>query len=362
MSLCSSVLVRAVVAAGVGLLGGALIVGLPGSTTSARRPVLAGDAVAGVVYYQDWRNAGGRLWRMAADGRAKTALPDGVRGEPSWRRHGGQRWFLSVRAILNNEVVTGGPRHELCAVAEDGRTAVLAMPPGWEPLPLAVRWPRHANDLMVSWVACRRGPDGRTIEAGICAGAVEYDAAGEIRGLRAAADPLLVRVPFGERDAVDGRPSAEADIWMHDWSPDGTRIVWDTRADRLRIADVLTGEVRALTELRGQWPVWSPDGGRIAFQVSEAGGGLGTVRPDGSDPRVVLERSTRDLYAVSRPIWSPTGDELLCLLVSSQPPAVSSPLAMDVLRVRADGRGPENLTAETGACVCPVAWRSGESW
>ncbi len=72
-----------------------------------------------------------------------------------------------------------------------------------------------------------------------------------------------------------------AQDWEPEWSPDGTRIVYaaDARDGRREIfvMDADGDNVRRLTDkmggrekwLNNAWPVWSPDGGRIAFNSND---------------------------------------------------------------------------------------------
>ncbi|MFI9823347.1 hypothetical protein ACIHFC_23195 [Streptomyces sp. NPDC052013] len=84
-----------------------------------------------------------------------------------------------------------------------------------------------------------------------------------------------------------------------DWSPDGTRLVYATQYG-LHSVDVTTG---ATTELSGGWqvplsgfrnPVYSPDGGRIAFQAYDGtteGTRVYTVEAgDGGDLELLTDR------------------------------------------------------------------------
>lgn len=70
------------------------------------------------------------------------------------------------------------------------------------------------------------------------------------------------------------------DIGSHDWSPDGTRIVFDLRStNELWIADLLTVQVYLLYGGSAYRAVWSPDGTKIAFQEPKFLGDILTIKP-----------------------------------------------------------------------------------
>jgi len=93
------------------------------------------------------------------------------------------------------------------------------------------------------------------------------------------------------------------------WSPDGTRIVFETSRDGnpdIYTVDVLSGEERNLTQTP-YWeenPAWSPDGSLLAFVRSTGDRALHVMNADGSNPRPLVSEST--LRPV-RPDWSPDG-------------------------------------------------------
>jgi TolB protein len=100
---------------------------------------------------------------------------------------------------------------------------------------------------------------------------------------------------------------------MQAWS--GNRLVYGVWQDGLHLV-TLEGEQIVDEQLlaSGMMPVWSPDGGRIAFASSGAWlwstGVTGHVlisRPDGSDVRLVSELS---LDWIVRLAWSPDGSRL----------------------------------------------------
>jgi Tol biopolymer transport system component len=101
-----------------------------------------------------------------------------------------------------------------------------------------------------------------------------------------------------------------------DWSPDGTRLAFDS--DRTgAFCDVFSmrpdgSDVTQLTDFgvgdcAGQ-PNWSPDGGRITYSRDNGGpeAGIWTMAADGSDPRRVTVVADNALFDAS-PRYSPDG-------------------------------------------------------
>jgi Tol biopolymer transport system component len=124
----------------------------------------------------------------------------------------------------------------------------------------------------------------------------------------------------GTRLAAEG--SLILDGGTFSWSPDGSRLVYQTASvpDRPNATDEdlvvmnADGSHARRIAAEGSDPSWSPDGRRIAFLSSvrrtgrDAGSDaiLATVAPDGSD-----RRSLARLAAASPPQWSPDSSKLL---------------------------------------------------
>lgn len=104
------------------------------------------------------------------------------------------------------------------------------------------------------------------------------------------------------------------------WSPDASRIVYQTPADvaddpptsSLRLVDVASGRDIPLVEERlGFYPDWSPDGTKIAFaayvgEPDESGqqeDDLFVMDSDGDNLRLLASRPGTDIA----PVWSPDG-------------------------------------------------------
>ena len=111
-----------------------------------------------------------------------------------------------------------------------------------------------------------------------------------------------------------------------DLSPNGSQVVYSTcgydhAGYEIAVVDVENGERQQLTMNRylDHYPVWSPDGKRIAF-ISEAEGvgtlGLYTMAADGSDVRRVTPPEGR--VALAPPVWSPDGERLAFVMKSEE--------------------------------------------
>lgn len=121
--------------------------------------------------------------------------------------------------------------------------------------------------------------------------------------------------------AFRGQPGLEryGDEWAAAVSPDGSAVAFaftprdDLLRSEIRVADVASGAVRALTgaaALADRSPAWSPDGQTIAF-CSERSGWyeLHVVAADGSGERQ-LTHAAADL---SEPCWHPDGSRLVAV-------------------------------------------------
>lgn len=114
-----------------------------------------------------------------------------------------------------------------------------------------------------------------------------------------------------DTETLEARRLTEADAVNYvgaGWSPDRARIAYSDSAG-LWIANANgSNPVHASGDLRvAQSPVWSPDGGRIAFNgYSDAYSGIYVVDADGSN----LQRVVPEGFVSSSPAWSPDGASL----------------------------------------------------
>jgi len=319
------------------------------------------ETVSGTIYFRKVFDPDGRLWSMNADGSDKSLLPRGVRGEPSHRLHGNYRWFLDVRDIPGQSCPDGGQRRELFAVRSDGLTVQLSDQPDLEPSPITPRWPVHTEDQAISWVARRWDNTGRVVEGGIYLASIALGDNGQVVGLTEQPREPVVRLELAlVQDFDPWWRTCAPDIRSHDWSPDGAAVVYDSTKSELCITELPTGWTTRAIAVPACSPVWSPNGKQIAFKIYRPSGEIATIRPDGSDLKIVTVRSSGEWASVTTPTWSPTGGHLAYRQLSPQKP-VELPPDTDVFRAAADGHAPINLTADVDTFVSPIAWRSGNA-
>lgn len=325
---------------------------------------LAGVANSGAVAQKGGGGSGGsggtiyfsttsQMSAMNSDGSGKTALPVGQFSLPSRSLHGGHRWFLQVRDVPGEgtypSAVVSKTCREIFGISDTGASLQLTSQldletngsVGWLP-----------GDGQISWVA-RHWVNGVVTEGGVYKAAVVYGSDGSIIGLGAqpAAPAISVGlVTFSDTTEIyygDLGP----DLRSHDWSPNGTQIVYDrSTVQELHIASS-TGNQILLMGNGSRAPVWSPDNTLIAFNSSR---GIDTIGPSGSGLKNIVKYGST--YGVGTPKWSPTGSQLIYVQVDNYGYGYEA----DVYRTSSTGGSKTNLTGDINGVnnrVFPVAWR-----
>ena len=136
-----------------------------------------------------------------------------------------------------------------------------------------------------------------------------------------------------------------------DWSPDGTRIVYDSESGSGYDIVVANADGTDPTVIgSGQDPAWSPDGSRIAY--AGAGGSIWVMNTDGTDAHPVTQGAAagagtgEDAALDWNPAWSPEGRSIAYVRVAAHrwAPVPGGQLRTDVtleqVRVWQDGATP----------------------
>ena len=134
-----------------------------------------------------------------------------------------------------------------------------------------------------------------------------------------------------------------------DWSPDGTRIAFESGLDgelSIYAVDLDGSNLTRLTDgaYNDEGPAWSPDAKKIAFFSNRRAGRdelpvsvqIYTMNADGTEQRRITDESSALDWNVS---WSPDGDRLV---FQSRPDLKL--LVHSLYTIGTDGRGRERIT------------------
>jgi Tol biopolymer transport system component len=148
-------------------------------------------------------------------------------------------------------------------------------------------------------------PDGSTIAFFTKGGAEGCD--------RAVHNLWLVDVDGSDARQITHDPCAQGNKWP-EWSPDGTRIVYDSRKDsggpntwHVWIMDADASGAHRITEGNGEYAHWSPDGATIAYGEFGPNAALSVVQADGTGERTVWRPDMEGAKYVFPGGFSPDG-------------------------------------------------------
>ena len=312
----------------------------------------------------------GEVWVMDADGGRQTRLVqagDNVDlGNPVWTPDSKQVAYVRIRG-------PGDPLasdYDIWMVNADGTDArAVATGPTWQWFPRISpdgAWLEYTDEAVGGpWLSSGpTGPDvGQGPQGAVFPGAnaaalpqaelwrMPLDGSGPARRITDAAgdDRSGAWSPDGTRLAFDSTrdgntelyvidangtntirltntPSAE---WAAAWSPDGTRIAYTSDASGIANIWVMNAAGSNPTQLTfdpdgNLWPAWSPDGSRIAFtKWTPDGTQIWSIAADGSDRRD-LSRSPATTDSVWDGSWGPDGR--IAFTRSQQSPATFQPI------------------------------------
>jgi hypothetical protein len=253
----------------------------------------------------------GEIWLMDADGGRQTRLIEAVADvdalNPVWSPDGSRIAFARISG--ESDELTARD-YDIWVANVDGTDAhPLVTGPTWQWFP---RWSPDG-----AWLGyTEEAVGGPWISSGPVGPDVGQGPQGPVfPGVNATGMPEaeLWRVPVDGSGAPERITNAPGDDRSGSWSPDGSRIVFDSTRDgntEIYAVDADGSNSARLTEGQAEdWsPSWSPDGSRIAFTSDRTGvSQVWVMAADGSDARQL----TDDPVAAQWPAWSPDGTRIL---------------------------------------------------
>lgn len=139
-----------------------------------------------------------------------------------------------------------------------------------------------------------------------------------------------------------------------DWSPDGTKIVYDSETGG-GDSNIVVAEADGsdpLTLGPGAEPTWSPDGSRIAF-VGE-GGAIWVMDAGGGGARPITDGPATEDWSDWSPTWSPDGGSIAYTSGSGE--TSSGYARREEIRIWSDADGSDTLLTDAYKHVDELDW------
>lgn len=309
----------------------------------------------GNIYFTGLVKSGGAVnefsMRMRGDGSAKTRVSYGI---PSNGLHGGDQSFLKTDVWYDAPYDEfGNPTTYVDLVANvlvNGQWQNIRLTSSrdiyWMSDDYAMAWSR--DDSFISRPAIGVTADGQPY-GGLFVIPIQWT-----NGIPVAGSPTLVlKTDF---NWVPESPFVSSvNVGEHDWSPDGQSLVFTARDQAgyaLYVADSAGAGIHRVTS--GEFPQWSPDGRRIAFNTDTSNPEIWTINPDGSTAVRLTQATstTKESRWQYFPTWSPDG----AYLAYTQAVKSGNTTVRSVLRIPSAGGSAVNLTSDIAGGYWP-RWR-----
>jgi hypothetical protein len=256
------------------------------------------------VYY----STGSQAHRVSSDGTGhETLMAANSNAHPSYRLHGGKRWFLVKQLTSGETNLRGQTQIDLYAVREDGLSVRLTSDPAFNARGVW-RFGRDedGSSVTIFGPARRFASDGSSIagSGGLYFATVTFDGSGSATGL--SGGPTFI-ASVGIRSSGDEEPNV---FRAQDVTPDMTTVVLDSYepGNDIRLLDIATGTITTVLQTSGHSiddVTFLSDGNKILFarQDSSLYSYIEKISLDGSG-RAVIVKSQRNVF-IALPSSSP---------------------------------------------------------